>query len=253
MDASDTTDAENVMDAVDAKDGTDAVDAVDAVDAYRDLPFPRTELALHTLRHVRSIEDPALFNHSMRTYLYGRVIGERRGLLPGRDYDDELFFLGSVLHDVGLSPEGDGSQTFDLDGADLAARFLTEQGVTADRVEVVWDAVALHLHYSIAIRKRPEIALVSAGAGLDLGDEDPSPLPAGYAERVHAALPRLHAAAVLRDTVVGQALDNPEKAPPFTMPGELLRQHTGASWPTWQELMRGPGSWGDYDGYQPRV
>lgn len=223
------------------------------MDAYDALPFPHTDVALSTLHFVKGIEDPAVFNHSLRSYLYGRFLGERQGLLPDRDYDDELLFVGCLLHDAGLSPEGNGEQCFDLDGADLAARFLTEQGMSSERIEVVWDAVALHLHYEVAVRKRPEIALVSAGAGLDLGDDDPPVLPADYTDHVHALLPRLHAAAVLYDTIVGQALEKPHKAPPFTMPGELVRQRTQEVWPTWRQLMTQPSGRGDYDGYQPRT
>ncbi|MBG0822632.1 HD domain-containing protein [Planomonospora sp. ID91781] len=222
------------------------------MESYGDLPFPRTDLALNAMRFARGIEDPAIFNHSMRTYLYGRFIGEEQGLRPGRDYDDELLFLGCVLHDVGLSDEGNGGRRFELDGADLAAGFLREQGVASDRVEVVWDAVALHLCYDIALRKRPEIALVTAGAGFDLGPGGPYSLPDGYADRVHAVLPRLHAAAVLYDAIVGQAAGNPHKAPPYTMPGELLRQRTGEEWPTWHGLMTQEPSWHDYDGYRPQ-
>ncbi len=169
--------------------------------------------------------------------------------LEARPDHDELLFLGCALHDIGLREQGNGDQRFDLDGADLAAGWLTERGVAPDRVEVVWDATALHLSFEIASRKRPEIALVTAGAGYDLGPEGPT-LPDGYAERVHAVLPRLHAAAVLYDTIVGQALEKPQKAPPFTVPGELVRQATGQPWPTWRELMEGAG-WGDYDGYRP--
>ncbi|MGI5347917.1 HD domain-containing protein [Streptomyces sp. CA-250714] len=222
------------------------------MDTFEELPFPRTEVALNTLRYVRGIEDEAIFNHSLRTYLYGRTLGEQQGLRPDEDYDDELLFLGCVLHDAGLSSEGNGDQPFDIDGADLAARFLSEEGVSAERIDVVWDAVALHLHYEISQRKRPEIALVSAGAGLDLGEEDPPVLPAGYADRIHTVLPRLHAAAVLYDTIVGQALDKPHKAPPFTMPGELVRQQTQEPWPTWKQLMTQPSGWNDYAGYEPK-
>jgi hypothetical protein len=42
-----------------------------------ELPFPRTELALDAIRFVRGIEDPAVVNHSMRTYLYGRLLGQQ--------------------------------------------------------------------------------------------------------------------------------------------------------------------------------
>nr|BFE78002.1 hypothetical protein GCM10020093_006030 [Planobispora longispora] len=121
--------------------------------------------------------------------------------------------------------------------------------MSPERVEVVWDAIALHLFHEVALRKRPEIALVTAGAGFDLGADGPYTLPAGYADRVHAALPRLHAAAVLFDSIARQALAKPHKAPPYTMPGEFLRQRTGRDWPTWRQLMTQPTGWHDYDGY----
>ncbi|WP_234334265.1 HD domain-containing protein [Streptomyces sp. NRRL B-1347] len=184
----------------------------------------------------------------MRTYLYGRCVGERRGVVAGRDYDDELFFLGCVLHDVGLTEEGNGEQRFEVDGADLAAEFLTRQGVSAERVEVVWDAIALHTSEGIASRKRPEIALVCAGARMDIaGNADL--LPPGYADRVHAALPRRHTAAVLHDVIVAQALAEPRKAPLFSLPGELLQLRTGTPRPTWQQITQSPG-WNDYAGYE---
>lgn len=219
-------------------------------DVYGEFPFPKSDLAERAAVYARSLETPALFNHSLRTYLYGRHVGERDGLRPDLDYDDELFFLGCVLHDVGLSDEGNRDQRFEVDGADLAAEFLTGQGVAADRVEVVWDAIALHSTDTISVRKRPEIALVSAGARLDVAG-NPAELPPGYADRVHAVLPRLHAAAALRDAILEQALANPAKAPLFTLPGELVRQ-TGADWPTWEQATQSPG-WGDHEGYARRA
>ncbi|MCP2259822.1 HD domain-containing protein [Streptoalloteichus tenebrarius] len=245
----DTTGTTGTTETVNTTGTTDTNYAdADAARDYHRLPIPRTETALRTMRHVRDVEAPAIFNHSMRTYLYGRFLGEHQGLRPDHDYDDELLFLGSVLHDVGLTPAGDRDQTFDIDGADLAAEILTAQGLAPDRVEVVWDAVALHLHTDIAQHKRPEIALVSAGAGYDLTPLGPT-LPAEYLDRIHRAFPRRHGAAALHDAIVEQALAKPHKAPPFSMPGELVRQHTGQAWPTWKDLMNQEPSWHDYDGY----
>ncbi|CAM4370412.1 hypothetical protein NORO109296_26235 [Nocardiopsis rhodophaea] len=147
-------------------------------DLYDGLDFPRTQTALAALRFAKRVEHPAVFNHNMRTYLSGRFAGEQDGVLPGRD--DEALFLGCVLHDVGLSAEGDGDQTFIVGGADLAARFLTELGLGDDTVETAWDAGALHLRFEIARRKRPEVALVTTGAGYELGIHPRHPLPDGY-------------------------------------------------------------------------
>lgn len=214
---------------------------------FAEFGLPESELAREALRYTRGIESPMMFHHSIRTYLYGRCAGERRGVVPGRDYDDELLFLGCMLHDLGLTEEGDGEQRFEVDGADLAAEFLTGQGVSPERVDIVWDAIALHTSEGIASRKRPEIALVSAGARLDVAGSA-GDLPPGYADRVHAALPRLHTAAALRDAIVAQALVKPHKAPLFSLPGDLVRERTGAARPTWEQITQAPG-WNDFAGY----
>ena len=208
-----------------------------------DLSLPTTDLAGRARAFAERTVAPALYNHSVRTYLYGRFLGRQQGLAPGRDYDDELLFLGCVLHDAGLTDDGNGDAPFYLDGADLAARFLAGEGLAEDRVAIVWDAIALHVS-DVAERKRPEIALVNAGAGFDLS-AGPATLPPGFADRVHAAFPRLHTAPALRDAIVGQGRAKPAKAAPFTLPGELVRQQTGQSWPTWEQLTRNSG-WNDY-------
>ncbi|MFV0131858.1 hypothetical protein ACLGIH_01030 [Streptomyces sp. HMX87] len=55
-----------------------------------------------------------------------------------------MLTLGCLLHDAGLTSEGNGDQRFDLDEAHLAARFL-QQGLASESSDVVWNAVALHL------------------------------------------------------------------------------------------------------------
>lgn len=213
------------------------------------LPLPADEVALAALRFAEKLEATALFHHSVRTYFFARMLGEQQGLRPDRDYDDQLLFLGSVLHDVGLSSRSKGDQRFEVESADLAAEFLTEQGLPADEVEVVWDAIALHTSEGIVARKRPEIALVSAGTRFDITG-GPDALPAAEVDRIHAELPRLHAAPALRDAIIAHALADPAKAAPvYSLPGELHRRHTGSTWPTWEDMTRND-MWDDYEGYE---
>ena len=51
----------------------------------------------------------------MRTYFFGALLGQRDSL----KYDRELFYLGAVLHDLGLTERFSGQQRFEVDGADL--------------------------------------------------------------------------------------------------------------------------------------
>jgi hypothetical protein len=84
-------------------------------------------------------------------------------------YDRELFFVSALLHDLGLSALAKGIERFEIEGADIAKEFLATTGMNDVDIDVVWDAVALHTTAGIPTRKRPEVALVQIGAGIDVG------------------------------------------------------------------------------------
>jgi hypothetical protein len=200
------------------------------------LRLPETELAHAALEWARGIEQEYLLNHSVRSYLFGRAA--RSDL----DYDDELLFLACVLHDVGLTPEGGGEQRFEVDGADAAVRFLSARGLTEERAEIVWDAIALHTSIGIANRKRPEVALANAGIGIDVSKHGAERLPPGFAESVFEVYPRLGCKRELLEAVIHVSHANPaRKAPPLTFPGEILRLRHPEDVPRWDQLE----AWGD--------
>lgn len=212
---------------------------------YREFEFPETELAIEAFRLAEDTEQEFIFHHSLRAYIYGKVAAGLRGLKPGRDYDDELLFVCCVLHDLGLTEQGNGDQRFEVDGADVAADWLRARGIDEKRVEVVWDAIALHTTEGIAQRKGAEIALTQAGTGTDMLGWHKEDLPAGLVDRVHAAFPRADISFALTDAIVGQAIEKPSKASPLNFPGLLLRRHLpiGAV-PDWHDLIAQTG-WGD--------
>jgi hypothetical protein len=105
-------------------------------------------------------------------------------------FDVELFYLGAVFHDLGQTERFMGKQRFEVDGADAAAEFLQAKGVPKESIEVVWDAVALHTSGGIVERKRPEIALVSAGAGADVAGFGIDQLRREAVAQVIAVFPR---------------------------------------------------------------
>lgn len=213
-----------------------------------DLSFPATRLARRAQALVTETQQPFLRNHSLRSFLFARAAAERQG----EDYDTELVFLICVLHDMGLTDEGNTDQRFEVAGADLAARFLEANGVTDRRVDTVWDAIALHttqhLHESPVFRRRRpnEIGIAQTGIGIDLtGPDNPDQLPPGFAERVHARHPRLGGCRALTEAMLEQTIANPLKAPPMTLPGEILHQrHPSLPYLTW-DMILDANSWAD--------
>jgi hypothetical protein len=220
------------------------IDAMNDVTTDGIPPLPDSPLALRALSLIRGSESTATANHSVRSALFARLRADHEGARPGRDYDPELLFLACVLHDIGLTRAGDRGQRFEVDGADTAAEFLTAEGLPAADVDAVWEAIALHTTPGIAERRGTLCALVHQGAGMDFGwGTDCVDDATGAA--IHAAYPRLSMATTLTDEITGQARNRPEKAPPFSLASDLLRERTVPPHRTRMETMADAARWGN--------
>ena len=149
---------------------------------------PDSRMARDATELIRSVESDLLYNHSLRTYAFGALQGERQGL----SYDPELLYIGAMFHDIGLV-EGHRSahDRFEVDGANAARDFLAGHGVTGEALRIVWDAVALHTTPGIPQHKEPEVALLTAGVELDVLGFGYDDISAEDREAVLAAYPRV--------------------------------------------------------------
>ena len=129
---------------------------------------------------------PYLFNHTIRTFLFGSLTG--RAL--GQRFDEEVLFLACVLHDLGLTERFQGDLPFELQGAEAARHFLEENTYSKEGTETVWDGIAMHAS-AIGQFKKPEIALVGEGAGADVLGPDFSQIKKADVDEILKAFPRL--------------------------------------------------------------
>lgn len=149
--------------------------------------IPDSTLAREISALVRDTESEMLFQHSRRVYLWGAMIGRRRGL----KFDSELLYAAAMFHDIGITPHYHGSQLrFEVDGANAARAFLRGRGIAEAEVEKVWLAIALHTTPGIPEHMHPEIALVQAGAGLDMTGRGLDDFTAEERAAVAATCPR---------------------------------------------------------------
>jgi hypothetical protein len=192
------------------------------------ITLPTTPLAEAVVDLIRPVQTPSVFNHSVRSYLFARLVAGRLGLSAGSDYDDDLLFSACAMHDLGVATDGPHNQRFEVEGADRAADFLVEHGVPASDADQVWQAIALHTSPGIAERRGTLCVLVREGVGLDFG----GPIGANriealtnqQADAVHAVYPRLDMIGSLTDAIVAQAAKSPKNAPRYSIPGEFLRE-----------------------------
>ncbi|WP_106401094.1 HD domain-containing protein [Actinocorallia populi] len=207
-------------------------------DHFHDFALPDTALTRRAHAFITRLCDPVLVGHSVRAYLFGRELGTQAGLRPDEHYDDEVLFLACLLHDAGLSPEGDRAGRFEADGADTAVEFLAAEGLDERRRDIIWQAIALHTSAGIADRMRPEIALTHIGTGADIAALRARSLPEDLAARAHATWPRSDIGPHLTQAIVEQIRRNPAKASLFSLPFELLRQtHPDTPVPGWLDTV----------------
>jgi len=130
-----------------------------------DWQAPDSALANQARGYAEELCSPMLVAHSERTYCFGALLAARDGL----KLDKELFYLGCILHDLGLSDtHKDDPGSFEWVGADLARTFCLNNGLAESRADIVHDAIALHSSIGVVHKCAPELAFVHFGAALDL-------------------------------------------------------------------------------------
>jgi hypothetical protein len=149
--------------------------------------IPDSKLAREVTQLIRDTESELLFSHSTRVYLWGALLGKRQGLA----FDPELLYVAAMFHDIGLTSKYRDSQLrFEVDGANAARDFLRSHHLSEDDVDKVWTAVALHTTPGIPEHMHGEIALVHAGAGMDVAGRGFEQFTDEQRDAVTAAYPR---------------------------------------------------------------
>lgn len=158
-----------------------------AVLALEQLAAPDTALCREATAFARGCETPMLFNHSVRSYMFGVAVARHLGM----GFDPELLYLSAILHDVGLCPEHAGAGAFEVRGAAVAREFLVAAGLVPERADRVHEAVARHATVGLADRGPPELALIHFGAGVDVIGYRAEDIAPATRTAIVAAHPRL--------------------------------------------------------------
>jgi HD domain len=209
------------------------------------LALPDSDIASAARQFVYDVSPQLVAHHCVRSYLFARELAAAKGLHRDVHYDDELVFLACMLHDLGATDHGNGDQRFEVDGADAAARFLSERGVPEARVSTVWQAIALHTSTGLAHKFGLVQGVAQMGVSADMIGVGREVLPPGFADQVHALWPRGDVGYSLPRIIARQVEENPAKGPPLSFPHHVHQLLCPTATPlTWFDLIRNAG-WND--------
>jgi hypothetical protein len=148
---------------------------------------PDTPIVTRAIEFAREHCEPYLFNHSMRSWLFSAALAQ----LKNAPHDPEVLAVSTLLHDIGLVQEFSGPLRFEVEGANAAREFARGAGMKERQAQLIWDGVALNSTPSIALHKEPEVAICTAGIGLDWGGWGYEMLAPSLVETIIGAYPRL--------------------------------------------------------------
>lgn len=184
--------------------------------------LPQGSLSQGAYQLATSALPPAILNHSVRVAILAVWLAHREQSEWANPAKRSLLCVACLLHDVGCAGQFDGPQRFEVEGGDVAADYLRQNNVAPSDVHEVWQAIALHTSPGIAERISVCARLVRKAVLIDFGTNlDEESLDARRA--AEQSFPRLDIEKCLGDTVVDQALRQPQKAPPASWPGILVR------------------------------
>lgn len=148
---------------------------------------PDTPLISRAIEYAREHSEPYLFNHVMRSWLFAVILAQ----LSESTHDTEVLAVTTILHDLGLTKAFDGPLRFEVEGANAARAFARNEGIDDRRSQLIWDGVALNSTPSISLYKETEVALCTAGIGLDWGGWGYDKLTEAQVAAIVDAFPRL--------------------------------------------------------------
>jgi hypothetical protein len=178
------------------------------------IKVPDTALVRDAIDLSRSLLEPSLFNHVMRSWLFGISLSEAAEVTP----DAELLAVAAILHDLGLTERYTAENRFEVDGANAAREFMKDRGISAQQTQVVWDAIALHTTPTLALHKEPEVVMTHSGIAVDVLGAGLDRIPQEKQRAILTAFPRL----AFKDQFKG-CLCNVVRQKPMTAIDNILR------------------------------
>jgi hypothetical protein len=149
--------------------------------------FPQTPAATAALSVATRFYSTALLNHCVRSYLWGAMYGAAHDI----SFDDELYYVSALLHDIGLTDAFDSHRmAFEEAGGDLAWVFGVAAGWPADRAARATEIIVLHMRDDVPPNADPESHMLQVATGWDVAGRRPEEFPADARAKVLARYPR---------------------------------------------------------------
>jgi HD domain-containing protein len=171
--------------------------------------FPQTPAATASLTVATRFYTPALLNHCIRSYLWGTEYAAAHGIA----FDDELYYVSAMLHDIGLTEPFDSHRlAFEEAGGDLAWVLGVASGWPQDRAARAMEIIVLHMRPDVPASTDPESHLLQVATSWDVVGHRPEEFPPETRAKIVGSYPRLAFGAEFTACFTDQAQRKPNGA-----------------------------------------
>lgn len=196
------------------------------------IQFPSSPLVLSSYEYAKQYSTPGVLNHVLRSAAFCLLLQKKMPEFAklGDALDVELVVVSCLLHDLAWTKTKElvtNTRRFEVDSANLARVFIdaipdkdVNWSKNGRRMQIIWDAIALHTMETLAPWKEPEVALVHYGIHGDLlgpslhllGLPDDLPNLEGVMtdeefKEISSVFPRMHFAEEFREIFCGLCRD----------------------------------------------
>ncbi|HEX3264492.1 MAG TPA: HD domain-containing protein [Candidatus Limnocylindrales bacterium] len=151
------------------------------------IPVPDSAFARAARELIGEVAPAYLVNHSVRAYAWAVELARHDQL----DFDQEILYVASLLHDIGLVPAYDLGGCFETDGAIEAQRFALSHDQPRDRARAIYDVIDLHMLAEAPAGSSNEVVLLNDSTGTDVTGYRYADVRAEAIQPILAAYPRL--------------------------------------------------------------
>jgi hypothetical protein len=149
------------------------------------IDVPQDEISEATWRWAHRSLPGYLLNHSVRAYCWAAEIAAGEAW----PFDGQILWAASLMHDVGLTRIRRNATCFEVEGAEIARRFVARLGMPADAADRVAVAIILHMRPSVTLDDGVEAVLLDRATSVDVRGEGYE-LVRGVREAVVSDFPR---------------------------------------------------------------
>jgi hypothetical protein len=132
--------------------------------AIAGITVPQDDVAAKTWRWAQRVLPAYLLTHSVRAYCWGAAIAAGEGWT----FDRQILWTAALMHDYALTRIPRNTMCFEVEGAEIARRFLERAGLDPDSADRAAIAIILHMRAGVTMADGVESVLLDRATGLDV-------------------------------------------------------------------------------------